>query len=113
MNINLYTEEQFRILGMQRIIGSVPAVMVIQLVRKKLFKFGIELNKHVVATVNHRASIMVKYDVCIRPELYYAHGIHLVLCDIHIQNTQAIYIDITSLYEDEYLIVKLKLLMIL
>ena len=59
------------------------AERVVDLVRQKLFEFGIDLNKHIVATVNDGASVMVKYGKLIEAEqqLCYAHGIHLAVCD--------------------------------
>ena len=53
---------------MQRIIGSMPAERVVDLVCQKLFEFGIDLNKHIVATVNDGASAMVKYGKLIEAE---------------------------------------------
>ena len=83
MNINLHTRDEFWNFGMQRITGSMPAEKVVELVRNKLLEFGIYLDKHVVATVNDGASVMVKYGKLIEPEqqLCYAHGIHLAVCD--------------------------------
>ena len=83
MNINLHIKEKFWNLCLQRIIGSMPAERVVDLVCQKLFEFGIDLNKHIVATVNDGASVMVKYGRLIEAEqqLCYAHGIHLAVCD--------------------------------
>ena len=73
MNINQHIKEKFWNLGMQRI----------DLDCQKLFEFGIDQNKHIVATVNGGASVMVKYGRLIEAEqqLCYAHGIHLAVCD--------------------------------
>ena len=59
------------------------AERVVDLVCKKLFEFGIDLNKYIVATVNDGASVMVKYGRLIEAEqqLCYAHGIHWAVCD--------------------------------
>ena len=71
-----------------------PAQKVVELVHKKLLEFGIDLNKHTVATVNDGASVMVKYGTLIEPEqqLCYAHGIHLAVCDF-------LYSKTTNLFE--------------
>ena len=41
---------------------------VVDLVRQKLFEFGIDLNKHLVTTVNDGASVMPKYGKLIDAE---------------------------------------------
>ena len=83
MNINLHTKECFWNLGMQRISGSMPAEKIVEMVSHKLLEYGLVLSKHIVATVNDGASVMVKYGKLIEPEqqLCYAHGIHLAVCD--------------------------------
>ena len=102
MNINLHTKEEFWNLGMQRIVGSLPAEGVVELIRQKLAEFGIELDKHIIATVNDGASVMVKYGKLIEPEqLCYAHGIHLAVCDFLYSHTQSSIVEM-SLSEDEY-----------
>ena len=60
-----------------------PAERVVDIVRQKLFEFEIDLNKHIVATINDGGSVMVKYGELIKAEqlLCYAHGIHLAVCD--------------------------------
>ena len=61
MNINLHIKEKFWNLDLQRTIRSMQAERVVDLVCQKLFKFGIDLNKHILETVNDGASVMVKY----------------------------------------------------
>ena len=55
-------------LGMQRIVGSLPAEGVVELVRQKLAEFWDKLDKLIVATVNDGASVMVNYGKLIEPE---------------------------------------------
>ena len=103
MNINLHTKVKFWNLGMQRIKGSMPAQKMVELVHKKLLEFGIDLNKHIVATVNDGASVMVKYGTLIEPEqqLCYAHGIRLAVCDFLYSKTSNVF-EALSPDEDEY-----------
>ena len=103
MNINLHTKECFWNLGMQRISGSMPAEKVVEMVSHKLLEYGLVLSKHIVATVNDGASVMVKYGKLIEPEqqLCYAHGIHLAVCDFLYSPTSS-FIEKMPLDEEEF-----------
>ena len=90
MNINVHFQGGFCSLRMIRIQGSLNAAKAIKLVEEQLQLFGLDLNKDVVATITDGASLMVKFgkETCPKHVTYYAHAIHLAVCDVLYKKTQ-------------------------
>ncbi len=60
MNVNVhYNNETFN-LGMEPINGSMPAEKGLKLLKKRLSKFGLDLDRDIITTVSDGASVMIK-----------------------------------------------------
>lgn len=84
LNVNLHMQAKHFNLGLNRIRGSCNAENCIDLVKKKLNSFGIELQKDIIAMTTDGASVMVKVGKLMPcyQQLCYAHGIQLAVIDI-------------------------------
>ena len=84
LNINLHCKDQFYSLGMIRILGSMPAEKAIELVRKRLLEYDLDLNTDIICAMSDGASVMKKFGRLIAPVhiTCLAHAIHLCVCDV-------------------------------
>lgn len=85
MVINVHRNgPKFWSLGLVRVHGSMPAERCIELIKKKLQSFGLDLESDIVGICTDGASVMCKVGKLISGEhqLCYAHGIHLAVQDV-------------------------------
>ncbi len=84
MNINVHAENEHWSLGMIFIIGSFNTANCKKLVNDRLNEFGLDLNRHIMASTTDGASVMVKFGREISPDHQQclAHGIHLAVLDV-------------------------------
>ncbi len=70
-------------LGMIRIINSMPAEVASNLQINVLKKFGIDMNRDIIATITHGASVMIKMGKLAPPKYFVcqAHGFYLAVLD--------------------------------
>ena len=71
-------------LGVTPITGSLSAEKIVDLVEYKLSDFNLSMKRHIIASVTDGASVMKKFGPlsCIKHQLCYADGLHLVACDV-------------------------------
>ena len=71
-------------IGMVRVTGTLDAEATAELLETKLRKFGIEIDRHVVATTTDGPSVMRKAGTIIPcyHQICMAHAIHLAVTDI-------------------------------
>ena len=89
MNINLHSNEGAISLGAVRIFGSMPASKAVEIVKKRLELFGIDLDKDVVSSITDAASVMRSFGRMTSPVHVQcmSHGIHLAVCDVLYKNS--------------------------
>ena len=84
MIVNVHEDgPRFWSLGLIRVHGSMPAETCVDLIKKKLQEFGLNLEEDIVAISTDGASVMCKVGKLISPEhqLCLAHGVHLAVQD--------------------------------
>lgn len=85
MNVNVHGNSlKFWNLGLVRILGSMPAEVCVDLLKKRLEKYSLCLTKDIVCIVTDGASVMVKVGKLIAAEqqLCLVHGIQLAVLDV-------------------------------
>ena len=84
LNINVHFETECRNLGLVRVNGSLPAEECVDLVKKKLAEYNLDIDDDVVCITTDGARVMVKVGKLVDAEqqLCYAHAIHLAVTDI-------------------------------
>ena len=84
LNINLHRADKSKEhLGMVRVKGAQTTESIIELVKKRLEKFGLDINL-VVSCITDGASIMVKFGQIVNAihQICLAHAIHLCVTDV-------------------------------
>ena len=82
INLNLHYDSDHVNLEMLRIKGSMPAERVENLVKERLYEFGLKMEDIVAATTDG-ASVMKSFGriICCVHQLCSAHGYHLAVTD--------------------------------
>jgi hAT family C-terminal dimerisation region len=83
-NVTIHSATKQFVLGLVLIEGSCTSEKTSELVRQRLFEFGVKLDTDVVASTHDGASVMVKYGRIIEVEsqLCYNHAIHLAVLKV-------------------------------
>jgi hypothetical protein len=81
--LNLHGKK-VRLLGMIRIKGSMTSERGKEIIQRKLSEFGLDLTKHIVATVTDGAAVMRKMGelMDVEHQICNAHGLHLAVIDV-------------------------------
>lgn len=84
MNINVHSQTKFWSLGLIRVHGSITAENCICVLKERLSRFDISLEKDIVAIVTDGPNVMLKVGKLVDTEhqLCFAHCIHLAVCDV-------------------------------
>jgi hypothetical protein len=91
MNVNLHGQKGFTAsLGLVRIQGTFTSERTLEAVKEQLHVFGVDMEKHCVASVTDGAAVMVKYGRISPSEFQacYTHAIHLAVCDMLYKNSE-------------------------
>lgn len=91
LNLNIHTSnhETYN-LGLIRITGSATAEVCLDLIKIRLNKFGLNIDKDIVCFTTDGAAVMIKLMriASCEHQLCYAHAIHLSVCDVLYKRTQ-------------------------
>lgn len=84
LNINIHTEHQLWNVGLQRVIGNLPAEKCADEITNKLNEYNISLEKHVVSMTTDGAAVMTKLGRISPSEqqLCLVHGIQLAVVKV-------------------------------
>lgn len=89
LNVTVHCGQEPYVLGLVEIIGSCDALQLKSAVEEKLLEYGLNFNKHIVASTHDGASVMQKYgrNITSESQLCHNHGIHLSIIDVLYQKT--------------------------
>lgn len=87
MNVNIHSQKEFWNLGLSRVYGNMPAEKCVELLKKKLADFGVDI-KNIVSITTDGAAVMKKVGklININQQLCLAHGIHLAVTKVLYKN---------------------------
>ncbi len=89
--LNLHGQGGIILLGLVRISGSMPAERGMELIKKKLLEFGLDLEKDIIGISTDGATVMRKMGrlLPVAHQVCALHGLHLAITDVFYKKKEA------------------------